>query len=396
AVRTIKFPVVSSMKRITDMKQEYFVANYYGINPFSASQKYVVVLATNIKYSLPLHNDVATIGIVDIETAKFHSLSQTRAWNFQEGCMAHWLPTAPDSEIIFNDFIEGKNVARIINIHSGKERIICRPVSSISPEGKKAVSLNYSRRRLTRPDYGYDGEGEDSRADIPFPDDDGLYIVDLQKNTSALIVSIAEVKKLIGKPDIKNKKALMWFAHTLFNKDGSRIFFLARIRESIKTGIFTASLTVDSDGKNLSPCFPEPWKWGGSHYDWYSKDILMVTAAYQGKRWGPVIFTVGKQDYRLIGKGLFEDGHGTFSPDGRYMAMDTYPDSIGNQGLYLVDMKTDAVLPLAQLYEPSEYYTPLSYWRCDLHPHWSPRGDILLVNSTHENKRQVYAFTLGL
>jgi len=122
--------------------------------------------------------------------------------------------------------------------------------------------------------------------------------------------------------------------------------------------------------------------------------MLMVTAAYEGKEWGPVIFTVGKGDYRMVGKGLFEDGHGTFSRDGRYMAMDTYPDGTGMQGLYLVDMETDAVLPVARFYEPVEFYRPLSHWRCDLHPRWSPRGNILLVNSTHENTRQVYGISL--
>lgn len=98
---TVVFPTISGPEQITGGDKEHFFASYYGINSWSASQRYVSVLQTDVKYKLPDENDSATLGIVDLTTSEFIPLTQTRAWNFQEGCMAHWLGTSPDSLIIF-------------------------------------------------------------------------------------------------------------------------------------------------------------------------------------------------------------------------------------------------------------------------------------------------------
>jgi len=56
------------------------------------------------------------------------------------------------------------------------------------------------------------------------------------------------------------------------------------------------------------------------------------------------------------------DGHGTFSPDGKWMITDTYPDNkFHEQKLFLMDMKTQAVLPLGRFVEPPEF---TGGWRC--------------------------------
>ena len=81
--------------------------------------------------------------------------------------MAHWLATSPDSLIIFNDLREGKFVSVIMNVFTKKEiRRIPYPVGAVSPDGKEAVSINFARLRLVRPDYGYGGDGQDSRKEI--------------------------------------------------------------------------------------------------------------------------------------------------------------------------------------------------------------------------------------
>jgi hypothetical protein len=52
----------------------------------------------------------------------------------------------------------------------------------------------------------------------------------------------------------------------------------------------------------------------------------MVTANYEGKQYAHVLFTIGQQDYKRLGNGLLDyDGHGTFSPDQKWMVTDTYP-----------------------------------------------------------------------
>jgi hypothetical protein len=389
---TVAFPEVF-VSRITDKAKEHLHATYYGISPFNKTQRYIAVLETTVQDRLPTKEDVATLGLVDLKTKEFIPIAETRAWNFQQGCMAHWLD---ENEIIFNDIREGNFVSIIKDVASGEEEIIPRPISAVFPGKRMALSINYARLRLARPDYGYDGEGEDPKTDDPYPDDDGLFVVDLEGGKSELILSIYEVKEFLGLPEDIDSRPLMRFEHTLFNKDGRRIFFLARVQRK-GGGFHTASMTVASNGKELRACFPSPWEWSGSHFDWLASDKLMVTARYKGKKWCPILFTDGKGDYEVLGKGLLDhDGHGTFSPNGKWMAMDRYRDALGNQSLFLMDMETNAVLSLGNFFEPPRFFNPQipGYWRCDLHPCWSPNGDMIAINSTHEGTRQVYLISL--
>lgn len=123
---------------------------------------------------------------------------------------------------------------------------------------------------------------------------------------------------------------------------------------------------------------------------------LMITATFQGKQYAHILFTVGEQNYKRLGNGLLDyDGHGTFSPDGKWMVTDTYPESgLREQKIYLMDMSTQAVLPLGRFVEPEEFTAGSGYWRCDIHCRWSPDGDMIGFNSTYSGSRQVYIYNL--
>lgn len=384
---TVVFPKVSGPEQMTSNGKEHMLASYYGITSWSGDQKYITVLETDLKYKLPEATDPATLGIVNIITKEFIPLTETRAWNFQEGCMAHWLGISPDSLIIYNDFRDGKFISVIMNVYTRKEiKTIPYPVSAVSPDGKEAISINFSRLRITRTDYGYGGEGQDSKADIQFPEDDGLFLVNLETGEAKLIVSIAQIREKV--PEI-TKIGIEYFAHTRFSREGSKIFWLARAIPDRNT----TSFTVNRDGTDLQRCFPD--NWGGSHFDWLNDNELMITTN-EGKQDGHILFTVGKQDYKRLGNGILDyDGHGTFSPDSKWMLTDTYPaNGTGEQKIYLMDMKTQAVMPLGRFKEPAEFSGGSGYWRCDLHCRWSPKGDMIGFNSTYSGSRQVYIFKL--
>lgn len=381
----VSFPNVSDPIQITDTSKEHLFASYYGINSFSASQKYVTVLQTDIDDRLPTLDDPATIGLVDIETKEFKPIAETRAWNFQQGCMAHWLGTSPDSLIIFNDLREKKYVSVILNVHTKEEiKVIDYPVAAVSPDGKSAIGINYSRLKLTRKGYAYPGEGQNPRKDIQLPEDDGLFLIDLETGTAELIVSIKDVKDIIH--PFKDED-WVYFNHVLISDKGTKVFWLART----KPNWATTSLTANIDGTNIQKCFPDGW--GGSHFDWLNDDELMVTAKYNGEQYAHILFTAGKDNYKRLGNGLLDfDGHGAFSPNGKWMSTDTYPSESREQRIFLMDMETEAVLPLGRYVQPEDYY---SYWRCDIHCRWSPNGDIIGFNSTHSGSRQVYVFHLN-
>ena len=383
----VSFPVINGPIQITDNNKEHLFASYYGINSFNRSETYATVLETELKYELPDKINPATLGMIDLKTKEFIPLSQTRAWNFQQGCMAHWLGTSPDSLIIFNDLRNGKFVSVIVNVHTKEEiKTFPFPISAVASDGLHAISINFSRLRITRPDYGYGGNGQDSRKDIPFPEDDGLFLIDLKTGDLKLLVSYDQVKDLV--PPLE-EGSIEWFNHTLFSRNGSKIFWLSR--QTSGNQRITTSFTVNIDGTNLQRCFPD--NWGGSHFDWLNDDELMITSAYEGKQYAHVLFTVGEKNYKRLGKGLLDyDGHGTFSPDQKWMVTDTYPSGgLKEQKIYLMDMKSEAVISLGRFVQPAEFE---GYWRCDIHCRWSQSGKIIGFNSTNSGSRQVYIYKI--
>lgn len=387
---TVRFPEISEPVQITHNNKEHLFASYFGINSFSKSERYATVLETDLKYKLPDENDRATLGLVDLKTKEFIPVAITRAWNFQQGCMAHWLGSSPDSLIIYNDFRKGKFVSVIMNVITKREiKVIPYPVSAVSPDGKAALSINFSRLRLTRTDYGYGGDGQNSRKEAPFPEDDGLFLIDMETGSAKLLVSIEQVKELVQPPF---GGGMEWFNHTLFSRKGSKVFFISRSLSEKKSTV-TRCFTVNVDGTNLQPCFPPGWE--GSHFDWLNDNDLLITAMYKAKEYSHVLFTVGRQNYERVGNGLLDfDGHCSFSPDQKWLVTDTYPaGKLREQKIYLLNMKTQATLCLGNFFE-SEGFTEGAYWRCDLHCRWSPKGDIIGFNSTHTGSRQVFIFRL--
>ena len=370
---TVTFPTVSTPIQITSGDKEHLFASYYGINSFSQNQKYVTVLETDIKDRIPIENDEAVLGLVDLENNEFIPVTTTRAWNFQQGCMAHWLATSPDSVIIYNDLRDGKYVSIILNVFTKKElKVIDRPISAVSPDGKTAISINFSRLSITRKAYGYGGEGQDPQEDVQLPENDGLFLVDLASSTSKLIVTIEQVKDIIH--DF-TPEDLVYFNHTLISRGGSKVFWLARTLPSWKT----TALTANIDGTNIQRSFPDGW--GGSHFDWLNDDELMITAKHKATQHAHILYTIGQKDYKRLGKGLLDyDGHGTFSPDGKWMITDTYPSKNREQKIYLMDMSTEIVMPIGRFTQAKEFK---SGWRCDIHCRWSPEGDLIGFNSTH-------------
>jgi hypothetical protein len=303
--------------------------------------------------------------------------------------MAHWLGTFPNSRIIYNDIVDGKTVSIIMDVHTKRKiKTIPYPVCAVSPNGKEAASINFSRLRTTRKAYGYGGGGQDAKLSVQFPKDDGLFLVDLETGKAKLLVSIYDVKKQV--PEVP-EKGIEYFNHILFSRQGGKIFWLARATPKRNT----TSLTVSRDGTNLQRCFPD--KWGGSHYDWLNENELMITAKYNGKSNAHVLFTVGRDNYKRLGKGKLNfDGHGTFSPDAKWMSTETYPSKrTYEQKLLLMDMKTEAVMPLGRYIHPLAFRKNGKDAQCDLHARWSPNSDMIGFNSVTTGQRQVYIIKLN-
>jgi len=384
------FPRWSPAYAVTQGPKEHLFASYYAMNAWSPDQRYILVLETDVREGLPTENDVATIGLVDLEKNNaFIPLTTTRCWNFQEATMAHWL--GKENQFIYNDLVDGKFVSIIFDVATKTKRMLPHPVAAVTSDGEWAISINYARLRLTRPDYGYGGNGQDAQVNVAFPENDGLWLMHVKSGETKLIVSIASQREKMV--PVKDSKALAYFCHVVFSRDGQKIFWLARSVENLAaqssrvTKWQTTAFACNRDGSEIVRCFPDGW--GGSHFNWKDGTSMCVTANWENKTWSHVVFTPGKADWRRLGRGLLDfDGHCVFSNTGVWLASDTYPDRLNERKLFLVRLEDDAILPLGGYAVPDLYKH--QYSRCDLHPRFRADDRMIGFNSVHEGTRQVY------
>lgn len=390
------FPEVGEPYAVTSGPHDHFLANYFGLNAWNPDGRYLAVLETDVNGRLAVEGEEATIALVDLKDGnKLIPIAKTPCWNFQEATMFHWLPWE-DGACIYNDCRYGKFVSVIYNWKTGAERVIPYPVSAVSADGLQAVSINYARLRLCRPDYGYAGSGQDPLREQVWPENDGLYLVNLRTGEGRLILSIKDAQPLM--PAINGPDGFAYFCHTVFSKNAKKIFFLARTVEDLdkqvaQFGIVrvwdTASFTIDTDGGNLRRCFPDGWR--GSHFNWLDDETLTVTARWDGGGcWSHTVFKVGDEaNVRHMAPGIMDwDGHCIFSPDGKFISSEGYWNKDGYRSWVLLRLEDEALISLGRFYVPDDYKE--QYSRCDLHARWRPDGSQLAFNSVHEGSRQVY------
>lgn len=401
-------PTVSGPRRLTSGPKEHFLANYFAIDVWSPDNRYLLALETELNGRLPAAGERCTLGLIDTQAENaFIPVTTTACWNFQEAAMAHWID---GDTILFNDLRDGKFRTVVMNWRTKEERVLPLPVSAVSEDRTWAVSVNYARLSLTRPDYGYAGPGQDARETVEWPEDDGLWTMDLRTGETKLILSVAQGRQLMpptrpeaGKPG----QPLAYYCHTVISKDGEKIFFLARSVDWFdkvtqeKSMWLTTSFTVNRDGTDLRRCFKDGW--AGSHFNWApdGSHRMLVTAIWDGDRkpgdwwdhaWSLVEFTVGEEEkVRRIGTGILDqDWHCVYSPDGKFMSGETYWNRDFERPWVLVRLADGALMPVGSFFVPEAYRG--GYWRCDLHARWRRDGRQLAFNSVHEGSRQVYVF----
>jgi len=361
----------------------YHFFGYYGIQPWDVSEDRLLCLEVPFQDRPPGATDRATIVLVDCDTRKILSVAQTLAWNFQQGCMLHWLPR--QSEIIYNDRIGDRFASVVLNVETRERRTLSRPISALSHDGRFGLSLNFARLHAKRPGYGYAGV-PDPHAGQKHPSEDGVYALDLESGEVWLVVSLHDVFEMRGRGE-EVRNAELWFNHTLFNTDGSRFVFLSRF--AVGTGRKSAMFTSDLEGSDLR-CLID---YGLiSHFDWLDPETILAWANIKGL--GDAFYLVrdGGNDIRKVGEGILtQDGHCSFSPDGRWILTDTYPGRDQARELMLFEWKKGNLHSLGKFHSDPALSGEI---RCDLHPRWSRRGSRICFDSTHEGSRQLYVMDL--
>jgi hypothetical protein len=325
--------------------------------------------------------------MIDLEDgSRWIPLAETPVWNWQQGTMLRWMPTAPDRLIIHNDRQGDAYVSVVRDVHSGETRTLPMPVYAVSNDGRSAVTLNFSRVNRTRPGYGYVGVPDRWETD-PHPEEDGIYWMDLETGEHRPIVSLDQIASF--RTDDTMRDGQHWFNHLQFNTDDSRFLFLHRWQ--VGEGRLTRLFTANPDGSDVCCVSDHEMT---SHFDWRDPEWILAWARRHdvGDRY--FLFRDRSEEQTVVGDGILtSDGHCSYGPDRHWFLTDTYPDrETSKRTLLLYRPEDDCRVEIGRFYSPPEVTGEI---RCDLHPRWNRDGTQVCFDSVHEGHRGMYVIDVG-
>ena len=328
---------------------------------------------------LPEAEDVAQVGY--LENGAFIPFAQTTAWNFQQGALLQYHPALQDT--VFYNVMQGENPCTVThNYITGEKKYTDRAVACISPDGKWGLAVNFARIYAFRAGYGYAG-AVDENADIPTPENDGIFLTDMEAGTSRLLLSYKQLAQLCG---YENRKILV--NHITFSPDSDRYVALIRnFPEPGERGWKTTLLLGDRSGSArvlLDKTYVSHYIWADEHYLFAhcSAEIPEKKSLYRiDTRSG----SAREYDMPLFHRKGETDLHCNTAPGGIYLIGDTYPKD-GYRSIEALNLKTGACRTL--LRELTVIPTVPDI-RCDLHDRYVFDGTHISYDTTQNGRRQI-------
>jgi len=387
------FDLIPSKPCVTDYKIKTREGAFFGFHdkvPFSPDDsKLLAMRYGDMPLRMPGATDALSIGFYDgpPDYETFHEITKTRSWNWHQGCQLQWCGLS-NERIVFNDFVDGKNVARIVSIGGDSDEVIAeQAISTVAPDGSRGIGYSFERVNVCMPGYGYP-HGTCPGIKDDAPECDGLYRVDLENGRSNLIVSLAAVAAT--KPDSTMTGAKHYFSHAIIAPDGRRVMFLHRWIHDDVNKRWSRMLTCNLDGSDL---YLFPTSGMVSHMAWRDAEHILAYSRDINEKDGYMLFQDQEPDnWKRIGDDAFNsDGHPSFSPDKRWIVTDTYPDRSRRSYVALYDLEKEERHNLAYLKHWKKFATPSPdrHWACDLHPRWNRSGTMVCFDSVYPGTRSL-------
>ena len=371
-----------------DDKFEYYYG-YYDKSPWDADDRYMIALRARRTYEEPAPKDDAQVVLLDARRRnKMFLVGTTHAWNVQQGCMAQWLGPDFKSRLIYNDFRKGAWCSVIYHVADRREeKVLPLPVYDVSRDGSFALSLDFARLHRMRPGYGYSNL-PDMTSGTLCPDTPCIWHMDLKSGETKPLFSYRDFADF--EPDETMEGAEHKVNHLMISPNGRR--FMVLHRWFLKGRKHTRLVTVNTDGTGMYNLSDDVFV---SHCFWKNDEQILSFLRKEETGNHYYLLDDRTHDYRLYWPKLDTDGHCSYSPDGRYVITDTYPDRRRIASVYLCTETGDAdglCERIARVYAPFRYDNDC---RCDLHPRFNRAGDAVCIDSVHEGKRGLYVIPLG-
>lgn len=371
--------------RISPEDGYHYFFGYYDIPALTPDDRYHLSNRVRFMDRLQTPDDINELGILDMQTGRFHVFAESRAWNFQQGSLLQWRGNGAQ-EVVYNTYENGAYHAVVQNVWNGKRQLFDYPIANVSPDGRYGVCVNMSRIFDFRPGYGYCNL-KDPWREVNVPADDGLRLLDFETGKSRLLFSYRDLEEqLVSEPEFKGSKIVI--NHVNFNTASDRFVFLLRNfpEKGKKWGTIMASSDLNG---NL-------FQWShytvASHYHWKdSRTIVIYADCGEGLTIYETEDLTGK--YKTYKKEYFPDDiHCSYSPDRRFIVGDGYPAEDGYRDIYLYCFETDRIKSICRVYSP--FLSDMDI-RCDNHCRWMHDGKSITFDGIHEGFRGIYKMDIG-
>lgn len=364
-------------KIITPNDGAHYFFGYYDMRATQGSRH----LAHRVSFMdrLPGAQDVAQLGY--LEAGRFTPFGETTAWNFQQGALLQYHPTQPDT-VFYNVMDQARPRTVTHNYATGEKTMTDRAVACVSPDGNWGLAVNFARIYDFRAGYGYAG-AVDENPDVAAPENDGIFLTNMESGTSRLLLSYKELARLCGYED---RKILV--NHITFSPDSNR--YVALIRNFPipgERGWKTTLLLGDRQG-NARVLLNKTYV---SHYIWADERFLFAHCSAETPekkslyRLDTHTGAAREFDMPLFHRTGETDLHCNTAPGGIYLIGDTYPKD-GYRSIEALNLQTGACRTL--LREKTVIPT-LPDIRCDLHNRYVFGGKYISYDTTRNGCRQI-------
>lgn len=376
--KTYSFKCKYVIKRIgLEDKESYF--GYYDKSPINSTNEYVIFQTTNCETTnTPDSNMPVDLVLYDVDNGSYEIIGQSYTYNWQQGTKLMWVDKYT---FIYNDFDSEKKqyISKICDVKTKETIVVDYPIYDCF-KNEFAISLNFERLDIARADYSYRNLG--SKINWKDNSNDGLYYIDLEANSSKLIITIEQIIKFNHKESMDSAKHK--FNHVMISPSGKKIMFMHRwfLADGRR---FDTLYVCNVDGTDVKVIADDDMV---SHCFWSSNEQIFAYLRDNdiGDKYYLIdIYTAGKKE---VGKGIidqFGDGHPSVFKN--KILFDSYPDKSRMKRLFIYDIETSHLNELGEFYESFNYYAET---RCDLHPRFSFDGGKVFFDSVHEGKRGLY------
>lgn len=369
-----------------DEPGEYFFG-YYDKSPWDVCGQRMLCMRAKDTWSEPDPLDEADILILDNSSdgQSVCKIATTHSWNVQQGCMAQWLGPDFSSRIMYNDLRDGKYCSVILEVATGKEKMLPIPVYTVSNDGKTALSLDFSRLHSLRLGYGYAALPEKTKG-VALPNETCIWKMGVDTGEVIPLLKYTDFAKFEPRPEMQEAESVHKVNHLMLSPNGKR--FMVLYRWCVGQRKYTRLITCNVDGTDMYVLSDDDMV---SHCYW--KNDEEIIAFERKKEYGPGFYLMKDktQEWTHIWPELSNDGHPSYCPtDNNLVVFDTYPSRSRIQEIKLGrddDIEGSSVKTIAKVFSPFKYDNDT---RCDLHPRWSRDGKKVCFDSVFEGHRGLY------